>query len=559
MKFKWYPFLLLSLVAFLYGSADAWGDDLFISSGRTLKAAQRAHIEDRIKKLRDSDYKTRFEVMQYLIDLDRTAVPIVLDDLARNSNPMPVRCMLLALSEIGGPEAVDRLNGFIGDSQGGRDETMSAALGLGKLEGGVDLDRLRALLDHGSNRDLKKAATLALARKKDAPSTARMLKYIKTEKNREFSALLILAACMIGGEEVSKEMPRLFKSAKEERRRLLTLGATFLGEPVLLPVLMKYGTKSDKIAPMLAVCLGRYHADEAVPFLEKIIKGADARAAEDALYSLARQDQGKAAAHFEAVLDHPRFPSVKAHCLLALAEVGRAQDYPARVHEALQEPDPSVRSAAALSLRHSRSGETPMRLGEALRAEGEPAVAGDILLAVGLVGGSQYLEAVQQWMERRQASPELKRTAGRVYKVLTGKMDPAILNEQYEDRLSQLSARWHFRFRDRVMEEVYRGFELDKIIRRRPLPDGSGGGESSSGSGGESGDSGDSGNDSGDGGDTGDTGDAGGEAAEAAVPADDTGPGKKFQFRHEVYEWDLLQWFDHYPYFPEACFSGGDT
>ena len=132
--------LIVSGCCLVAGSLSA--DDLFQASGRKLKASQRGFVEQRIKGLRDSDYLKRFQTVQYLIELDRIGLPFLLSEVKESSNPMLVRCAILALSEIGGNDAVALLNEVIRSSRSDRDERIIAALGLGKLDAFMDLETL---------------------------------------------------------------------------------------------------------------------------------------------------------------------------------------------------------------------------------------------------------------------------------------------------------------------------------------------------------------------------------------------------------------------------------
>ncbi|MHC4945972.1 MAG: HEAT repeat domain-containing protein, partial [Planctomycetota bacterium] len=294
-------------------SPGALGDELFIASGRPLRPSQTKYIESRMKKLRESNYNDRFGAVEYLIGLDRTALPVLIDEVVEGSNPLPVRCAILALSEIGGAETTPVLERVVKSKRYGRDEKTIAALGLGKVDGPIDLSRLRALLEPGEFRFVRKAAAMALARRQDHASTERLIKLAKSDREDELATIFLLSALMIGGEDVVKAMPKLMKSSNTDRRRVLILGATFLNDPVLLPSLFKYGSRIEDLHHALAVCLGRYRSPEAVAFLEKIISGRDPAAAIDALYSLAYQEKEETRDIFEKALNNQRFYAVRAH------------------------------------------------------------------------------------------------------------------------------------------------------------------------------------------------------------------------------------------------------
>lgn len=552
--------VLLAALAFLTAN-EARCDELFSASGRKLKPSQREYVEDRVKKLRDSDYTVRFNAVKYLIGLDATAVPLLVDQVENGSNPTPVRCSLLALSEIGGSEAVSMLEKVLSGSGFGRDERTIASLGMGKQEGETGLKRLRSLIEPGAERFVRKAAALALARKKDKASAARLIKLAKSEREHELASIFLLSALMIGGEEVVKAVPSLIKSSTTYRRRVLALGIACMGEAALYPQLMKYGRKDKGMQDVLAISLALYRSPEAAAHLRSLTEGKDPLAAVEALYALTSQDEGTALEAFDSALASARFPEVRANALLALIDWDLGARFAARAHRALNDPEPVVRSAAALALLNLENADSPAQLEDALKGEKDPAVIADELTVLGLLSGVQSLDAAEYWAERA-GDVELKRTAELVLKVLNRKTDRRLLEERYVERLGTLRAHWHLRLGSAVMREVYRALELDRIVRRTDTEEDTGGNTGSS-QGGSSGD------DEGDGDPDGGNKDPDVGLGNEPPPDDDDPPppddppeddtsGKKkgFNFRREVLEWDLKLWFDHYPYFPDSYFLG---
>jgi HEAT repeat protein len=550
--------LILALLA-----GEVIGDELFIASGRKLRPSQAKYIEGRMKKLRESNYNVRFAAVEYLIGLDKTALPLLVEAVEEGSNPTPVRCAILALSEIGGAEVSPLLERVVKSKRYGRDEKTIAALGLGKVDGAIDLRSLRSLLEPGEFRFVRKAAAMALARRKDYASAERLIKLARSDREDELASIFLLSAMMIGGEDVVKSLPRLMRSANTDRRRVLILGSAFLNDPVLLPTLLKYGTRDEDLHHALALCLGRYRSTEAVAFLAKIVSGKDPAAAIDALYSLAYQDKERAGEIFERAMRSERFASVRAHALLAMAEAGLVPEFMEGVQQALKDPSPQVRSAATLALHFGNPDGPANPLLEVLQQERSADVLSDLFMTLGSRKGIQSLKEVRTWAGR-SGTDEPVPTAQIVSKVMEGKSDPGLIEERLHARLDELSARWSLRLHDAVMREYYKGLELDRIIRKAPDEDPTGGGgdppdepEVE-----DPGDSGEGGEDpGGDGG-----GDDGGGLDEPPAPAPTPTPppdgttertGSNFLFRWEVLEWDLLLWMNRYPYFPESFFRPG--
>jgi HEAT repeat protein len=552
----------------LFFFADAGGDDLFVASGKKLSVSQRSFVENRMKGLRDGNPTKRFDTVQYLIGLNQVASPILLPEVKDNPNPMLVRCAILALSEIGGPDVVSLLVKVAASgSDFGRDERMIAALGLGKLDHAFDISKLRSLVEPRENPFLRKAVALALARKKDKLAARKLIRWATKEREEELIQAFILSAFMIGGEEVIKEVPKLLKNLRNRRpvMSVMALGASFLADPVILPDLLKYSARDEKMRMALSVTLGRYRSPEALAILGKLVSGDDIRVAEDALYSLTFQDEEKALEFFKKALKSSE-PSLRKHCILALADSALAAQFKDDFRSALKkDTDPSVRCAGALALKQSKADDTLIVLADALKTEQAPEVISDLLLVLGLMGGDQHRITALDWRDRSKNS-RLTRTAEAVAKVMAGKMDVRLLEEMYEERLSAESGRWHHRLRDRVMDEVYKVLKLNRIMHRNTTSGGSTGEET--GSGGD--DTGDEGSTEGEGG-----GDEGGDDNQG--PGDDGVSGtqndittppkgtsgddgtgtKKFNFRYEVVEQDIKNWFDRYPYFPDAFFKAG--
>ncbi|MFH1998990.1 MAG: HEAT repeat domain-containing protein [Planctomycetota bacterium] len=564
------PLVLFALCLLMVSplTTDSAGDELFIASGRKLSPAQRDYIQDRVKWLRDSDYSRRFEAIQFLIRLDLTALPFLTEVVERDSNPTPVRCAILALSEINKPEIAPLISRVVSDHRSSDDELIIAALGLGKLDVNVDLDLLRQLIQPDKNRQVRKAAALALTRKRDGESASTLINLAKAEREDELASLFLLSAAMIGGEEVIKAMPRLFKSADLDRRRALILGAAFLGDPVLLPTLLKFSRNDKHMADLLSVSLGRFPSPEVATYLMRVVSGPNPDLAIDALYASLIQADEDAWNSIECALNPARPSQVRAHALLAMIERECTQRFLQLIFQSMKDPHPEVRSAAVLALLKTGHAEAPTRLIEALRVETQPSVVHDLLLTLGLTGGVQTMEPIERWtrpsLRENAAAWELESTAETVISVFEGKTDPALLREQYEERLKQLSMGWGARFRVRVMNEIFKWMGLDRIIRKAPENDGTGSGQI--------------GSDTPQSGTSEDTDASGeGEAPNSGEPegtgtgeetqvssqttsADDTSTDpaekqKKFLFRREVVEWDLLMWFTHYSYFPDECFA----
>lgn len=564
MKFK--PIFLSSLVlmfAFL-GSLEIKGDELFIASGRKLSNSQRNYIEDRVKKLRDSDYSTRFDAIRYLVGLDRTALPFLFDLVERGSNPTPVRCAILALSEINSPEVAPILSRVASDSKTHDDELLIVALGLGKLDDPVDLQPVRDLIQTGKKRQIRKAAALALARKQDRESVPALLKIAKSEREDELASLFLLCATMIGGEEVIKAMPRLFKSADLDRRRALVLGAALLRDPALLPTLLKYTRKDKHLEDLLPVCLGAFSSPEVAAYLKRIISGANPDSAIDAIYASLAQSDKLAWENIEAALNPARSPQVRAHALLAMVERDCTDRYLPLIVDALKDRRPEVRCAAVMAMLKSNSPEKAARLMEALKIEKQTEVIHDLLVSLGLTGGMQAIVPIQKYSKpakgkkRKSDKGDLSATAQTVIRVIEGKTDPRVLEDKFDARLKQLTVGWGARYEARMMKEIYHWMGLDRIIQKNTNTDDLSSGDTQSG---------DSSQSSGDSEGTGDSGssdqvgsitESGGSTSSqttSSSSSDDLTSQKKFLFRREVVEWDMLMWFEYYPYFPRELFG----
>jgi hypothetical protein len=290
-----------------------------------------------------------------------------------------------------------------------------------------------------------------------------------------------------------------------------------------------------------------------------MVSGRDPELAIEALYSLAYQDEEEAAKIFHTALTSSRFSAVKAHALLAMADSSLADRFSDQTYRALEDKDPLIRSAAALALKGLADGETPMRIAEILESEQRPSVVSDLLLVLGLTGGAQHQRSAQRWVGRAR-DENIAKLAERVVKVLSGKLDSQVLEECYQRRLSEpsLSGRWHFRLRDEVTKEIYKGLELDRIIRKDlSAGDSEGGTSEDTPTGGDEESGGEEENQ---GSSTEGDGLNGGQDVssppQGSSGGEDPSQTKKFLFRREVIEWDLLLWFNHYPYFPQSFFQG---
>jgi HEAT repeat protein len=558
----------LAGVCVLVFAATLCSDDLLKASGRSLRPAQAKFIEGKVEALRTSDHRRRLDTIRDLILLDTLAVPFLEKEVERGSNPIPVRCALLTLAEINPSDLVDRLSGIVKGTKKGRDEKALAVMGLGRRGGSREAQLVRKLLRKGNDRLLRMAAAVALGRMGDGESVDALLSVAGQEREERLAVTFLLGAAMAGGEPFTSAVPKLLKENKKLRRSALTLGCAFEGASILVESLMKISARDPDCARSLAVCLGRYRGEEAEAFLAKATTRAGAGEAADAVYSLVASAGERAVPALLRAFGAPsRSATLRAHVLLAAAEGRLADSFAEPARKSLNDASPPVRSAAALALLAFGDRRSLPLLQRALTREKTPAVAGDILLAIGFLGSAQEAGGVEKFADTAP-SASLAGTARMVGKVLVGKMDRAILEEHHEKRLSALSARWSYRFRNAFMEMLEYGMDLDSIVRRV------GTGDDSSDSSGEGSSVGEPGG-----------GETGGEPGEEGAPPDaplpggspvgdipgqggqggglpapgGSYPGGTGRRRAVVYgekvEWDILHWFKSLHYFPDGVFG----
>ncbi len=534
------PALLMS--GLLLFSGLLLGDDLLRVSGRSLKPAQERYIRERVKSLRESDHAKRFENVRSLIGLDTLAVPFLAEEARHGSNPIPVRCALLTLSEIAAQETFGIIIDIVKNDRKGRDERAIAALGLGKLGTLAEASNLKKMLRRGEERLLRKTAALALARMGDESSTPVILSLLKQERDDRVAVTLLVAGAMAGGKEYTTVIPNLIKGMKPRRRRAAVLGAAFRSDPVLLACLLKYGVRDEETHRNLAVCLGRYQGEHVESLLSETARGQDETAALDALYSLASAAGEGSVPVLAEILSAPRFSAERrCHALLAAADVGLAGAFLEKSREALSHSSSLVRSSAALAIAAFQDhGAVPL-LRKTLSNENEKETLRDLIMVIGLLGSEQDRGVLAKWL-KPDADPDLKTMAGIAGKVLGKKMERALLEGEYEKRISSLSGRWSYRFRSAFLDEVRYGLELDSILRREPGDTGQSR-EPADSPGGEGGSE-----------ETGGDDPASGE--EEGAGGEENNSKRRLLVRGEVVEWDILHWFEDLGYFPDLFFRG---
>lgn len=555
-------FLLYSsfFVALLIVTAQSFPDDLVRISGRDLKPGEKKFIEEKVKSLRASDHLRRFGHILDLIRLDSLAVPFLRKEVERGSNPIPVRCAILTLSEIAPSGVAQYLSGIVKGSKKGRDEKTLAILGLGKVGADSEAAALRKLLRKGEDRMIRRSAALALARMGDGESFKSILSSGRHDREERVAVTLLLAAALAGGEAFGAHAPRLLEELDSRRRSAVVVGCTFKADPVLREPLLKYALRDKECTRALAVCLGRYKGDDAESWLTKTSTGRDLPAALNALYSLAASGAPGAAetllrAFENSAHDDPR----SVHALLAAGDAGLGESFRQPARQSLSVASDSVRSAAALALVGLEDRGAIELLKKQLAGEKVERVVLDLLIALGLVGIAQDAPEVERFGESAQDA-DVKELAALVHKVLVKKVDVALLQDIYEARLTSLSGRWVYRFRDCFMEELRYGMDLDTILRRVVSGSGSSSGDDAQDEGGGQEEGGD---------ESGDTEPSDPPSGEIPGPGEGevtTPPGqgtlggynqvrRRVIVRGEVVEWDILHWFDELDYFPCELFT----
>jgi|GEM_PF-2205565 len=554
-------FLCASLLAvLLFGAGHALADDLVRISGRDLKAGEKKFIEEKVKSLRASDHLRRLGHIVDLIRLDSLAVPYLRKEVERGSNPIPVRCSIMTLSEIAPSGVAQILSGIVKGSKKGRDEKTLAIFGLGKVGSERDAAALRKLLRKGEDRMIRRAAALALGRMGDGESFKPILSAGRHDREERVAVTFLLAAALSGGEAFSAHAPRLLEEMDSRRRSAVVVGCAFRADPVLGDSLLKYAARDEECARALAVCLGRYRGAEAEEWLAKTATGLDLRAALNALYSLAVSGAPGASgtllkAYRNAGRDEPR----AVHALLAAADGGLGEDFRGPMRESLSVASDALRSAAAVAVAGLEDGGAIGLLKKQLAEEKVERVVLDLLIAIGLVGIGQDADDVEQFAQKAQ-SAAVRELASLVHKVLVNKVDRALLQDIHEERLASLSGRWVYRFRRSFMEEVRYGMDLDTILRRVGVDGGSSGGTETEDEGGGSQEEGGDGS----------GGEEQSDPPSGEIPAPGEGevttpPGQGSQgnfnlvrrrviVRGEVVEWDILHWFEELDYFPREIF-----
>jgi len=541
--------------AFLIVAGPAFSDDLVRMSGRDLKPGERKFIEEKVKSLRASDHLRRFGHILDLIRLDSLAVPFLRKEVERGSNPIPVRCAIMTLSEIAPTGLAQYLSGIVKGSKKGRDEKTLAILGLGKVGADREAAALRKLLRKGEDRMIRRSAALALGRMGDEESFKAILSSGRHDREERVAVTLLLAAALAGGDAFSAHAPRLLDEMDSRRRSAVVVGCAFRADPVLKDPLLKHAVRDEECAGALAVCLGRYKGAKVESWLTKTASGLDIPAALNALYSLAASGAHDASgtllkAFRNAAHDDPRI----VHALLAAADAGLGDSFRQPARESLSVASDSVRSAAALALAGLEDRGAIRLVKKQLAGEKSERVVLDLLIAAGLVGIAQDTEEVEHLEQNAQAAA-VRELAGLVHKVLVKKVDRTLLQDIYEERLASLSGRWVYRFRDCFMEEVRYGMDLDTILRRVSV-DGGTETDDDAGDGQEEG-----GDESGDEPSDPPSGEIPGPGeGEATAPPAQGGQGNFNQLRRrvivrgEVVEWDILHWFDELDYFPRELF-----
>ena len=163
------------------------------------------------------------------------------------------------------------------------------------------------------------------------------------------AAALLLASC--GGEDPQKKIEQDFRSSGVQVEKIAELAAKGVGA---IKPLLKDDRRPVRLAAINA--LGSIKGDaEATRLLVELASGSDVEDAYFAMIALARQRAAEAKALVEKAFQSSQSRVREAACI-AVAHLGDPALYPL-VEKAATDPDPSVASAAAGTIRRCKIGE----------------------------------------------------------------------------------------------------------------------------------------------------------------------------------------------------------
>ncbi|MFG0317388.1 MAG: HEAT repeat domain-containing protein [Planctomycetota bacterium JB042] len=473
-----------------------------IGAGR-LRPSHEQYLDEVARGFSDPDPERRWEAIRRIARAGDAATPVVIERLRETRNPLGQRSALFALGEIGTETALGELERATEGGALKEDERSVAMLVLGARGRAAAVPSLREAASARRATLLGRAATLALGRVGDVEGLRPLVERTAREPIADRRVAIVTAA---GATADRRLLPSIVGAIGDDVaavRRAAAFAIGEIAEAAELELLLVHARREpdEEARAAFALAFGRIDHPSALEALRRATRDGADGVRDAAWAALAARPDG--AADVAAALGAQRNAERRA-ALARAAAAGRGEVLEAALRENLSDRKAKVRSAAGRALAAMRADGEPQVLLDWLARESDEEARHDAALVAGVLRLPGALDVLA-------ARPVDASIGRRVERVLRGRLDPRVLDEELERRLREEGGRLEDRRDEELDRLVSRVLDLDEVVRRRSGSDG--------------------------------------------VPPGPVPPGGKPRVdrRTSSVERDLIEWFDVRPYFPPSA------
>ncbi len=434
-----------------------------IGAGR-LRPAHEQYLEEVADGFSDPDPERRWEAIRKIARAGDAATTIVIERLRETRNPLGQRSALFALGEIGTETASAELERALRGGALKEEERSVAMLLLGRRGRSAAVPSLREAAAARRATLLGRAATLALGRLGDAEGLRPLVERAPREAIADRRAAIVTAAGATGDRRLLPAIVACIGDDAAEVRRAAAFAVGEIREAAELELLLAHARREPDEAARAAFALafGRIDHPSALEALRRATKDGADEVRDAAWAALAARPDG--AGDVAAALGAQRNAERRA-ALARAAAAGRGEALEAALRERLTDRKAPVRAAAGRALAAMGADGDPQLLLDWLARETDDEARRDAVLAAGVLRLPGALDVLS---ERPLDSP----LGRRVERVLRGRLDPRVLDEELERRLREEGGRLEDRRDEELGRLVARALDLDEVVRRRSGSDG---------------------------------------------------------------------------------------
>ncbi len=465
---------VVGVVAVAGWSASA-RDDFLRATSRDLSVKERQALATRIEELGSADPLVRQRSVRRLVAIGQPAVAELLEVLRHGSEPKQVRNACLALGALGDATSLALLERWLLEEARSEEPSRTALLALARGRTPLSLDfsaALRRLALDAPLATVRESALLCAGARRIGGIASLLQGPLQSERSARVRGCMLVALAESGDAAGAAQLPR-FLDGRQGRdpklRRAALYAASRLGDPLLLPVLLRFEPDRFEVGEF-ALALGAFAEPAVVDRLGDLLRHHRESAAV-AVYSLAQIATPEAKAWLERALQGEFSEVVRSAAALSVADLVDQQRFLRHLRTiALGPTGVPGKAAALLALARIGDAEAAASVADAL-----PLWRDAPLVERGLLLCALTLERpVEELLPaaRRDTVPDLWRVAAEIQ---AGTRDTRLLRERVAEQLTASRGHWLLARDDLRMAVLRDLLELDRDLpreRRADSPDG---------------------------------------------------------------------------------------